>query len=77
MLKSQRHRLIIDLLDDHLLVTVQMLTSTFKASEATIRRDLVKLAKQGRIKKEQGAAQNVSPRPYKMLIAPNLRAAPF
>lgn len=57
MLKSQRQHLILDLIDEKRLITVQELTEHLSASEATIRRDLGELASLGKIKKIHGGAE--------------------
>ena len=57
MHKSQRHRLILDLLDAQHLVTVHELTLALAASEATVRRDLSKLASKNKLKRIRGGAE--------------------
>ncbi|WP_116364090.1 DeoR/GlpR family DNA-binding transcription regulator [Parahaliea mediterranea] len=57
MLESQRHQLILDILDELEFASVHALTEHTNASEATIRRDLVKLADEGQIEKVRGGAR--------------------
>jgi DeoR family ulaG and ulaABCDEF operon transcriptional repressor len=57
MLEEQRHRLILDLLDEHTFASVPEMSAQLKASEATIRRDIVKLANKDLIKKIRGGAE--------------------
>ena len=57
MLEQQRHRLILDLLDEKQFVRLQELTETLNASAATIRRDINKLADEGLLTKIHGGAQ--------------------
>lgn len=57
MLEQQRHRLILDLLDEKQFVRLQELVETLNASAATIRRDINKLADEGLLTKIHGGAQ--------------------
>ena len=57
MLEKQRHQLILDILDESTFVSVRDLCSQLDSSEATIRRDLNKLADARKIKKIRGGAQ--------------------
>ncbi|TXS93602.1 DeoR/GlpR transcriptional regulator [Parahaliea aestuarii] len=57
MLETQRHQLILDILDEKEFTSVRTLTEELNASEATIRRDLLKLAEQGRLEKIRGGAR--------------------
>jgi DeoR family ulaG and ulaABCDEF operon transcriptional repressor len=57
MLEQQRHRLILDLLDEKQFVRLQELVETLNASAATIRRDINKLAGEGLLTKIHGGAQ--------------------
>lgn len=59
MLEKQRHQLIIDFLDGSTFAGVLTLCQQLNSSEATIRRDLVKLAKAGKIKKIRGGAEAI------------------
>ncbi|WP_339725871.1 DeoR/GlpR family DNA-binding transcription regulator [uncultured Paraglaciecola sp.] len=68
MHKSQRHHLILDLLDERHLITVQELTDELSASEATIRRDLVELAEEHKLKKIHGGAERLDPHKKRKLM---------
>jgi len=57
MLEQQRHRLILDLLDEKQFVRLQELVEALNASPATIRRDIAKLAADGSLVKIHGGAQ--------------------
>ncbi|TXS90337.1 DeoR/GlpR transcriptional regulator [Parahaliea maris] len=57
MLEKQRHQLILDILDEHEFTSVRTLTEELNASEATIRRDLLKMARQGQLEKIRGGAR--------------------
>lgn len=57
MLETQRHSLILDLLDEKQVVTVHELTEVLNSSQATIRRDLNKMDKQGLLTKVHGGAE--------------------
>lgn len=57
MLERQRHRLILDLLEEQRFVRLQELTEALDASAATIRRDINKLADEGKLDKIHGGAQ--------------------
>lgn len=57
MLEKQRHQLFLDLLDELEFASVPQLSAHLKSSEATIRRDINKLAAQDLIKKIRGGAQ--------------------
>ena len=57
MLERQRHQLILDTLDERGYASVRELTRQTGASEATLRRDLNKLALAGRLHKLHGGAQ--------------------
>lgn len=57
MLETQRHSLILDLLDEREVVTVNELTEALNSSPATIRRDLNKLDGQGLLHKVHGGAE--------------------
>ena len=59
MLEAQRHRLILDLLDEKQLVSGRELTILLDASDATIRRDLLKLASAGKLTRVHGGAQRL------------------
>ncbi len=57
MLEKQRQQLILDILDESTFASVKELCSQLNSSEATIRRDLNKLASIKKIKKIRGGAQ--------------------
>lgn len=56
MLTQQRHEAILDILQDKGAVSVTELTDLLGASESTIRRDLMSLAKLGKLNKVHGGA---------------------
>lgn len=60
MLEKQRHQLILDILDEQEFASVPELTGQLKSSQATIRRDITKLAEQKLIRKIRGGAQGIS-----------------
>lgn len=57
MLEKQRQQLIVELLEENTYASVIMLCEQLNASEATIRRDLIKLANSKKIKKIRGGAE--------------------
>lgn len=57
MLEKQRHKLLLDILDEQQFVSVSDLSAQLNASEATIRRDITKLSKQGQLRKIRGGAE--------------------
>lgn len=57
MLEKQRQQLILDFLDEAQFASVRALCDQLNSSEATIRRDLNKLASSGKIKKIRGGAE--------------------
>lgn len=75
MLETQRHSLILDLLDEKQVVTVRELTEELNSSEATIRRDLNKLSDQGLLVKVHGGAESKQSK-VKML-RPHLEGSAF
>ncbi len=75
MIESQRHSLILDLLDDQQVVTVSELVSVLNASAATIRRDLTKLSEQGKLVKVHGGAE--SRRTRVNVLRPSLKGPAF
>lgn len=60
MLEKQRQHLLLKVLDEEGFARVKTLCDRLNASEATIRRDLVKLAKANRLTKIRGGAQSVN-----------------
>lgn len=75
MLETQRHSLILDLLDEQQAVSVRDLSGVLNASEATVRRDLAKLSEQGKLVKVHGGAQR-SPQAV-ALLRPHLKGSAF
>jgi DeoR family ulaG and ulaABCDEF operon transcriptional repressor len=59
MLEKQRQQLILDFLDEAKFAGVRVLCDQLNSSEATIRRDLNKLAAAGKIKKIRGGAEAI------------------
>ncbi|MBE8717055.1 DeoR/GlpR family DNA-binding transcription regulator [Cellvibrio polysaccharolyticus] len=59
MLEKQRQQLILDFLDEAKFASVRVLCDQLNSSEATIRRDLNKLATVGKIKKIRGGAEAI------------------
>jgi len=57
MLEKQRHQLILDILDEDKFASVHVFCKKLNSSEATIRRDLNKMSKQGVLKKIRGGAE--------------------
>tara|TARA_R110002050_G_scaffold25429_6_gene67879 strand:+ start:1330 stop:2127 length:798 start_codon:yes stop_codon:yes gene_type:complete len=60
MLEIQRQQLLLDILDEKQYITVAKLTELLNSSEATIRRDLVKLDKQKKLVRIHGGAQAIA-----------------
>ena len=75
MLETQRHSLILDLVDEKEVVTVRELTETLNSSEATIRRDLNKLSEQGLLIKVHGGAE--SKKSKVKMMRPHLEGSAF
>ncbi len=59
MLEKQRQQLILDILYEHKFASVKMLCEQLHSSEATIRRDLIKLEDQKKLRKIRGGAESV------------------
>jgi len=57
MLEKQRQQLILDILDEQQFASVRSLSPQLGASEATIRRDITKMAANGQLKKIRGGAE--------------------
>ena len=57
MLEKQRQQLILDILDEKQFASVRSLSPQLGASEATIRRDITKMAANGQLKKIRGGAE--------------------
>ena len=62
MLEVERQRLILKLVHDRSVVSVQHLVETLGASEATVRRDINALAEQRRLRRIRGGAEALTPR---------------
>ncbi len=62
MLEKQRQQLILEILDETTFASVHLLCEQLNASEATIRRDLNKLAEAAKIKKIRGGAEALESR---------------
>ncbi|ABM57436.1 transcriptional regulator, DeoR family [Verminephrobacter eiseniae EF01-2] len=56
MRPSERHAAILEIVDEHRHVSVDFLAQRFGASRETIRRDLTRLARDGRLRKYHGGA---------------------
>ncbi len=76
MLESQRHELILDTLDERGYASVRELAHATAASEATLRRDLNKLAGAGRLHKLHGGAQALAEE-ERVLARPQLAGYSF
>jgi DeoR family ulaG and ulaABCDEF operon transcriptional repressor len=61
MLEKQRQQLILDILSEHRFSSVRTLSDQLNSSEATIRRDINKLAKQDKLRKIRGGAELLNP----------------
>ncbi len=57
MLEKQRQQLILDILDEQQFASVRVLSAQLDASEATIRRDITKMAANGQLNKIRGGAE--------------------
>lgn len=62
MLEKQRHQLIVDTVDAEHFISVRALTELLESSEATIRRDLHKLDRAGRLRRIRGGAESLRSR---------------
>ncbi|KMT66895.1 DeoR/GlpR family DNA-binding transcription regulator [Catenovulum maritimum] len=69
MLERHRQQLIKDILDKEQFASVRNLTEKLNASEATIRRDILKMSKRGEIQKIRGGAQSLNTAPSKKHIS--------
>ncbi|MBU2883556.1 DeoR/GlpR family DNA-binding transcription regulator [Psychrosphaera sp. B3R10] len=69
MLEKHRQQLIKDILDQQQFASVRDLTEKLNASEATIRRDITKMAKRGEITKIRGGAESINGEPKKKHIS--------
>lgn len=69
MLEKHRQQLIKDILDQQQFASVRSLTEKLNSSEATIRRDITKMAQRNEIKKIRGGAESIHGEPIKKHIA--------
>ena len=69
MLEKHRQQLIKDILDQQQFASVRSLTEKLNSSEATIRRDITKMAQRNEIKKIRGGAESINGEPIKKHIA--------
>ncbi len=76
MLEKQRHQLILDILDEQRFASVRNLSTQLNSSEATIRRDLTKMAQLKQLKKIRGGAEAL-PGADKKLRRPHLTGSAF
>jgi len=60
MLEKQQQQLILDILDEQQFASVRSLSPQLGASEATIRRDITKMAASGQLKKIRGGAEAIA-----------------
>jgi DeoR family ulaG and ulaABCDEF operon transcriptional repressor len=72
MHRKERHFLILQDAREKAVVTVPDLVKVTGASEATIRRDIIELDSEGKLKKIRGGAESVSP-----TLQPRLKGKPF
>lgn len=72
MLESERHRIILGLVQSRSVASVGDLAEMTGASEATVRRDIAALALQKKLRKVRGGAEAITPSPYG-----NITARPF
>jgi len=60
MLEKQRHQVILEILAEEQFASVHALSSQLNASEATIRRDITKMASNGQLNKIRGGAEAIA-----------------
>lgn len=72
MHESERHLMILSVLQERPLATVRELVELTRSSEATIRRDISALDAQQKLRKMRGGAEAINPRPI-----PGLAGRPF
>src|ERR1700759_4159188 len=68
MLEAERHRLILQLVQDRSVISVPQLVKTLEVSEATARRDINALADAGRLRRIRGGAESLTPRHESHLV---------
>lgn len=76
MLEKQRQQLIIDILDKEQFASVRSICVQVNSSEATIRRDLNKMSKQGLLKKIRGGAEVIN-KADKTSVRPQISSSIF
>ena len=69
MLEKHRQQLIKDILDQQQFASVRSLTEKLNTSEATIRRDITKMAQRNEINKIRGGAESINAAPKKKHLA--------
>lgn len=72
MHESERHLIILSVLQERPLATVRELVDLTQSSEATIRRDISALDRQQKLRKMRGGAEAINPR-----VIPGLAGRPF
>ncbi|MBN9061671.1 MAG: transcriptional regulator [Rhizobiales bacterium 65-9] len=72
MLERERHRLIVRLVNERAIVAIGDLVEMLDASEATIRRDIATLDRNGELRRVRGGAEALNPR-----FQPHLVGSPF
>lgn len=77
MLEKQRHKLLLDILDEQQFASVGNLSEQLNASEATIRRDITKLSKQGQLRKIRGGAEAMKSADTPPVRRPHLSGSAF
>src|SRR5690606_36345063 len=75
MHERERHRIILNAVQERPVATVQDLLELTGASEATIRRDIAALALQGRLRKVRGGAEALHPPQFGTLAARSFRVS--
>lgn len=76
MLEKQRHQLFLHLLDERQFVSVPEMAELLNSSEATIRRDIIKLSEQNLLEKIRGGAQSLN-KPGQERSRPPLKGSAF
>jgi DeoR/GlpR family transcriptional regulator of sugar metabolism len=61
MLEAERQRMILKLLEERSVISVQQLVEMFGVSEATARRDIAALAEKGALRRVWGGAESLTP----------------
>jgi DeoR family ulaG and ulaABCDEF operon transcriptional repressor len=69
VLERERHRIILNLVEDRSVVSVTELVELLSASEATIRRDIGAMADRGELRRVRGGAEALRPRHQAHLAA--------